>query len=222
MKEETKAKDYFTRVAKEFDDIYENRGGTLTRLANLLFRKGMYQRFALTLEMCGSGRKTVLDIGCGAGRFTIPLAERGMDVLGIDYSPEMIRLAEGRLKARAEANDKALKIRHICCDFLSEFEPEEKFDVTLAIGVFDYLKDPLSFLKKMKDVTKGALITAFPALYTPQMPIRKVWLAAKGCPVYFYTVNQIAGLHAASGINDYEIMPIAAAYLVKAKLTSHP
>jgi 2-polyprenyl-3-methyl-5-hydroxy-6-metoxy-1,4-benzoquinol methylase len=217
MKEEIKAKDYFTRSAQEFDNIYENRGGPLTRLANLVFRKGMRERFELTLELCGSGTKTILDIGCGSGRFTIPLAERGMDVVGIDYSPEMIRLAEHRVKVRTETGDKPLRIEHLCCDFLSDFKPQEKFDVTLAIGVLDYLKDPLPFIKKMKDVTRGLMITAFPALYTPQMPIRKLWLATKGCPVFFYTTKQIAELYAAAGIRDYEIIPIAAAYLVKAR-----
>ena len=216
MKEETKVKDYFTRSAKEFDDIYENRGGLLTRLANQLFRKGMRQRFDMTLELCGSGERSILDIGCGAGRFTIPLAERGMDVVGIDYSSEMIRLADRYVKARKESGGKQLRVRHLCCDFLSDFNPEEKFDVTLAIGVLDYIKDPLPFIKKMKDVTKGLMIAAFPA-YTPQMPIRKIWLATKDCPVYFYTRKRITQLYAASGIADFEIIPIAAAYLVKAK-----
>jgi ubiquinone/menaquinone biosynthesis C-methylase UbiE len=78
MSEETKVKDYFTRAAKEFDDIYDDRGGPIKKLANRLFRKGMRERFELTLQYCGSGDRSVLDIGCGAGRFTIPLAERGM------------------------------------------------------------------------------------------------------------------------------------------------
>lgn len=36
---------------------------------------------------------TVLDVGCGAGRTTKPLAEMGFDVVGIDLSEEMIRAA---------------------------------------------------------------------------------------------------------------------------------
>jgi 2-polyprenyl-3-methyl-5-hydroxy-6-metoxy-1,4-benzoquinol methylase len=217
MKEEIKVKEYFTRTAKEFDDIYENRGGFVTRMANRMFRKGMSQRFELTLKLCGSGNRSVLDIGCGAGRFTIPLAERGMDVVGIDYSPEMIRLADRSVRARTEAGNNPLQIRHLCCDFLSDFSPSEKYDVTLAIGVLDYVNDPLPFLNKMRDVTRDMMIAAFPARYTPQMPIRKLWLSTKGCPVYFYTTGEIARLYAASGIGDYEILPIAAAYLVTAK-----
>jgi SAM-dependent methyltransferase len=37
----------------------------------------------------------VLDVGCGAGRTTRPLAERGFDVTGIDLSEEMIQAARG-------------------------------------------------------------------------------------------------------------------------------
>ncbi len=36
----------------------------------------------------------VLDLGCGAGRTTIPLAEMGLKVVGIDFSPSMIQLAQ--------------------------------------------------------------------------------------------------------------------------------
>jgi len=62
----------------------------------------MKERFNVTLNACGSDKKTILDIGCGAGRFCIPLAERGMDVTGVDYSNEMIRMAEEYQKSYAE------------------------------------------------------------------------------------------------------------------------
>ena len=217
MREETKVKDYFTRAAKEFDDIYDDRGGPIKKLANRLFRKGMRERFELTLQYCGSGEKSVLDIGCGAGRFTIPLAERGMKVMGIDYSPEMIRLANHYVGIHSEKRTKPIMVKHLCCDFLNDFIPEEKFDVTLAIGVLDYLKTPLPFMKKMKEVTRGIMITSFPAKYTPQMPIRKIWLATKDCPVYFYSKAKIVDLYTSSGIQEYEIIQIAAGYIVKAK-----
>ncbi|HVN24442.1 MAG TPA: methyltransferase domain-containing protein [Syntrophorhabdales bacterium] len=215
MKEDAKVKEYFTRSAKDFDDIYEDRGSALARFANRFFRKGMRLRFEMTLELCGSEKKSILDIGCGAGRFTIPLAERGMDVVGIDYSSEMIRMAEEYVKARNESGA-TLRVTHLCCDFVAEFDPKEKFDVSLAIGVLDYIREPLPFIKKMKEVTRGLMITAFPA-YTPQAPIRKIWLSTKDCPVFFYTKKRIVQLYAAAGITDYEIIPIPAAYLVKAK-----
>jgi len=41
--------------------------------------------------------KTVLDIGCGSGENIVPLAIRGANVIGIDISPELVRLARKRL-----------------------------------------------------------------------------------------------------------------------------
>ncbi len=221
MNEVTKVKDYFTRAAKEFDNIYENRGGLITKLTNLVFRKGMRERYALVLQLCAAGDISVLDIGCGAGRFTVPLAERGMQVMGIDYSPEMIRMADTYVKARVKSTNEPLRISHACSDFLSDFSQDEKFDVTLAIGVLDYLKDPLPFLKKMKAVTRRRMIISFPSKYTPQMPIRKMWLATKDCPVYFYTRTRIVELCALAKISDYQIIPFTAGYLLKAEAHTH-
>ncbi|MEQ2527343.1 class I SAM-dependent methyltransferase [Robertmurraya yapensis] len=36
----------------------------------------------------------ILDVACGTGRFTIPLAERGFDITGLDITPEMLQLAK--------------------------------------------------------------------------------------------------------------------------------
>lgn len=218
MSEDKKVKDYFTRAARDFDEIYDNTGGPIKKLANLLFRKGMRERYNLTLQFCGTGNKSVLDIGCGAGRFTLPLAERGMKLVGIDYSTEMIRMANQYVKSYAENREKPLPVTYLCCDFLNDFNTKEKFDITLAIGVFDYLKHPLPFIQKMKDVTNGLMIISFPAKYTPQMPIRKLWLATKDCPVYFYTKTTIENLYSSANIRNYEIAPIDAGFLVRAEV----
>ena len=40
----------------------------------------------------------VLDAGCGAGQLSAELARRGADVVGVDISPSLIRIAEERLE----------------------------------------------------------------------------------------------------------------------------
>lgn len=42
------------------------------------------------------GRGRVLDAGCGPGRMTQFLADRGVDAFGVDLSPEMVRIARTR------------------------------------------------------------------------------------------------------------------------------
>jgi SAM-dependent methyltransferase len=43
------------------------------------------------------GASSVLEPGCGSGRMLVALADRGLDVAGIDVSPRMVELARQRL-----------------------------------------------------------------------------------------------------------------------------
>lgn len=56
----------------------------------------MAKRFALTLEECKDiYGKSILEIGCGSGRYSVELAKRkAACVLGIDFSENMLRLAQ--------------------------------------------------------------------------------------------------------------------------------
>jgi ubiquinone/menaquinone biosynthesis C-methylase UbiE len=40
----------------------------------------------------------ILDAGCGTGQISLPLAERGYDIHGIDISENMVRLAQAKLR----------------------------------------------------------------------------------------------------------------------------
>jgi SAM-dependent methyltransferase len=48
---------------------------------------------------------TVLEPGCGSGRMLEALAQRGVEVVGIDSSPRMVELAKGRLGPAAQVFD---------------------------------------------------------------------------------------------------------------------
>lgn len=67
----------------------------------------------------------VLDAPCGAGRLSIPLAERGAVVLGVDKAPKMIAAAE----ARAGKPD-ADRLRFLVHDLRTPL-PEGGFDVAI-------------------------------------------------------------------------------------------
>jgi SAM-dependent methyltransferase len=51
--------------------------------------------FYLSLSRTLAPRK-VLELGCGTGRITLPLAQIGFDVVGLDNQPEMLHKAEER------------------------------------------------------------------------------------------------------------------------------
>ena len=49
------------------------------------------------VETAGGPGRRVLELGCGSGRFTVPLAESGADVTAIDISPTMLDRARQAL-----------------------------------------------------------------------------------------------------------------------------
>ena len=63
-------------------------------------------------EEYGVKPKLVLDLGCGTGNITIPMAKRGYDMIGLDLSCEMLNIA--RDKAKAEGLDVLFLNQDMC------------------------------------------------------------------------------------------------------------
>jgi SAM-dependent methyltransferase len=80
---------------------------------------------------------TVLDIGCGVGRWSRRLAARGARVTGIDLSPTMIAQA----RRRAEADGVADLCRFEAQD-VSALDAGAKFDLVLGVTVLQHILDP--------------------------------------------------------------------------------
>jgi SAM-dependent methyltransferase len=70
-----------------------------------------------------------LYVGCGNGRNYLPLVDLGLDLLGLDVSPEAIRRLGERRPAQAR--------RLICEDFRC-FRSDEAFSYLIAIQVFQH------------------------------------------------------------------------------------
>jgi len=202
--EKENVKEYFNEIAREFDDIYDKKGNLKTRIINKIFRKSLYQRVPLTVKECMPLKdKSILDIGCGSGRISFLLSKEGAEVTGIDYSEKMIELAKERLEKEVNLN-----IDFFQSDFMKDFSENKKYDVSLAIGVFDYVQDPLPILSKMRRITKNKFVSSFPAKFNFFAPLRKVWLSSRNCPVYFYTEQKIKQIFSEVGINDIKIVKL--------------
>ncbi|MFC3714809.1 class I SAM-dependent methyltransferase [Luteimonas soli] len=97
--------------------------------------------------------KTVLDIGCNAGAFSIEAKKRGAArVVGFDYSQKFIDQA----KFCAEVLD--LEIEYSVArvdDFLSASEP---FDVVIFVGVLYHLEDPVGTAKLIRKVARSLCV----------------------------------------------------------------
>src|SRR5690606_37896097 len=103
--------------------------------------------------------RSFLDIGCGSGVYSIALARRGAArVLGVDFSAPMLDLARSAA-AEAGVRDRTEFVRN---EFLAHNFGDETFDVSIAMGVFDYLEEPEPFLTKMARLTRGKVLASFP------------------------------------------------------------
>jgi 2-polyprenyl-6-hydroxyphenyl methylase/3-demethylubiquinone-9 3-methyltransferase len=94
--------------------------------------------------------KSALDVGCGAGLLTEPLARLGAAVTGIDASPEVIAVA------RDHAQRMGLKIDYRAGDVQ---ELDGQFDLITAMEVIEHVANPAAFVKALaKRLTPGGLL----------------------------------------------------------------
>jgi SAM-dependent methyltransferase len=76
----------FDRAAEYYDSTRETDAESLRTIVDLL---------AASIQ----GRTPVLELGVGTGQLALPLAERGVPVVGIDLSAEMMSVLRGKLGA---------------------------------------------------------------------------------------------------------------------------
>lgn len=179
---------YFDETAARFDGIYSIDKPWHQKTIDALFRKTVNQRYDLIMaDLRDMAGQAVLDVGTGSGRYAVELAARGVFVTGIDFSSEMIALAREAARQRGVGD----RCRWLQGDFLRLNNLGEQFDVSLAIGFFDYIRDPQPILKRMAQLTAKALYLSFPRRWTARTGLRKLRLAWNGCYVRFYTRGQV-------------------------------
>jgi len=202
---------YWNNESSAFQSIYSHEKSAAANLLDRVFRKDMYQRFEFTMDHAEpvAGR-TFLEVGCGNGLYAIELARRGAArVTGIDIAENMLRLCRENA-ARAGLADRCEFIR---TDLL-EFGSSAHADVSIGIGLFDYITDPLPVLRKMCGVTNDRVIVSFPRLWTWRAPVRKMRLSLRNCDVHFYTRSRVAALIKAAGFARQEIFRVGKLFCV--------
>ena len=88
--------------------------------------------------MAGLG---LLDVGCGGGLLSEPMARLGATVVGIDPAEENIGTA------KVHAMEQELEIDYRATTAESVLSSGESFDVILAMEVIEHVADPAAFMK---------------------------------------------------------------------------
>ncbi len=203
---------HFHRTYREFDSIYHEKKNILSRIIDRIFRRSMRLRFEKVIEeVAPYENTTVFDVGCGTGRYSMALALKGIKkALGIDFAQNMIE----------EANHLArqLKVDHICrfvrADFM-QMNLEETFDHVFAMGVFDYIADPVPLVKKMLRCARRKVMISFPASGGIIQGLRRFkFEKIKKCPVFFYSAEDVKQIAQQAGAKQFTIEKMAKDYFL--------
>jgi 2-polyprenyl-6-hydroxyphenyl methylase/3-demethylubiquinone-9 3-methyltransferase len=89
----------------------------------------------------------ILDIGCGGGLLSEPMARLGANVTGIDASDKNIKIA----KLHAKKNK--LNINYICSS-PEKVKTKKKFDVILNMEIIEHVEDINFFIKSCSKLLK--------------------------------------------------------------------
>ena len=90
----------------------------------------------------------LLDIGCGGGLLSEPMARLGTEVVGADAAERNIPVA----RLHAEQSGLTIDYRHTTAEALAA--AGERFDVVLNMEVVEHVADPLAYLTACHDLLK--------------------------------------------------------------------
>lgn len=105
----------------------------VNRFTDFAHRLGMRRVFTILAREWGSlANRSVLDLGCGRGRWSKEYAARGAFVTGADISPEAISIVAEELPQH----------RFVAGDITDILFPDENFDLVNSVTVLQHMPEP--------------------------------------------------------------------------------
>ncbi|MGB7437737.1 MAG: class I SAM-dependent methyltransferase [Candidatus Acidiferrum sp.] len=107
---------------------------------------------AFYVNAAGRFGDPVLELGCGTGRITVPIAEAGYRIVGLDVSERMLeRAAEKRAALRRETRERV----HLVQGDMTRFDLQDKFrTVIIPFRPFQHLLEVEQHINCLNCVTK--------------------------------------------------------------------
>jgi ubiquinone/menaquinone biosynthesis C-methylase UbiE len=206
--------DFFNGYAVDFDSIYGGVRNPVSRLIDRLFRRSMLRRFQHTLsELSDPSLRTILDIGCGSGRYAVELLKMDKEVTGIDLAPGMLAIAE-----RACVDLFPSERYSFIQGSYPETELDRRFDAALLIGFFDYVQDAAAVIRGLKRDVDRLFVASFPKAGGLLMVQRKIRYMLRRVPLYFYSEADVHALMKQADITSYRITDLGRDMYLRAEL----
>jgi len=142
--------DHFQAHVAQWRDVYDE-----TIIDGAIYRRRQEIVLSWIDELAIPPGEEVLEIGCGGGRCTVELAQRGYLVQAMDSVAGMLNSTQ-QLAVQASVSS---YVSTSLGDAHSLTFPDDNFGLVLAIGVLPYLHSPLEALKEMARVLRpGAFL----------------------------------------------------------------
>ena len=127
------------RIAVEFDQI--------ASLPDKNWNHNIHYHSFLLNELPKTCHR-VLEIGCGKGKLSIELAKKVKEVVGIDLSSEMLKIARSRSKG-------INNIRFEQTDYMQKDYPPAYFDAIVSVATFHHMDWPAVLKRAKGDLKPG-------------------------------------------------------------------
>lgn len=148
--------DYWHVSARSFDAQYHS--GVFARA----FLRRRTQILLRMVKLDSSCR--LADVGCGSAVQMAELASQAAEVVGFDYSAQMVELARERLATLGVTN---ATVRQ--CDAYRLEAPDKTFDTVISMGLLDYLDAPERAIREMSRVSKDTATIVFTVPKRPSL-----------------------------------------------------
>jgi SAM-dependent methyltransferase len=204
----------FRGGASRWDEIYSEAGNPVARLWDRLTRSNVRRRFELAFDAAGPlAGKSVLDLGCGSGRYLVEAVHRGAArVVGVDFAPEMLSIA-GELVRKVPGGE---RVELVCADVLS-LRLDERFDLVIVNGVFDYVRETDALMAQAAGWTRGTLVASFPHRWAPRALPRYAYWRMRGFRIRLFDRGQIERLATRAGFARPQVTRVGPIYVLTAR-----
>jgi SAM-dependent methyltransferase len=204
----------FALETDRWDLIYSDHAPWPVRMWDRHARRNVRERFRRTFEIAGPlAGSSVLDLGCGSGRYLVEAARRGASrIIGVDLAAPMIERAARLVRTFDAADRVELRVAD-----LFELELSERFDLVIANGVFDYLADSAGALARMRGLTRGTCVASFPDRAALRALPRRLFWRMRGLEIALFDEPGILAFARVAGFASARVERMGPIFLLVAR-----
>lgn len=191
------------RTEKDWQRYYDEqarKGGSNSITSGFVTPRTFGYRKAAILETLSSlpirlRDKWIADIGCGSGLITLPFLGHSR-LIGIDISPEMVKLALGHGLHAAAASALAIPLRN------------SLFDVTISTGVVQHFSSSNALIRECARITRPGGFILIETINSESI-LRKIYrffVRRDNLQSHPFTVAEIASALDQDGVEPWRIV----------------